>query len=103
MDCRVDEGPLSQPPGFDPTCQSSDLGGYYCFDRFNATRVKYWCYHRRDGSCPPVNITQIATFVKHLGACMKVCAGQPAWSHMQHAMQRSVEAAVEHDTAACMA
>jgi hypothetical protein len=40
-----DLGPLDPPPGFN-NCTSYNLSDYYCFGRFNATKVDHWCYNR---------------------------------------------------------
>ncbi|KAL6772121.1 hypothetical protein ACKKBG_A29000 [Auxenochlorella protothecoides x Auxenochlorella symbiontica] len=66
-----DVGPLDPPPGFDETCSTSDLGGYYCFNRFNATRVQHWCYDRQGLSCQEVTQQNITDLIENLGGCMK--------------------------------
>lgn len=46
--------------------------GYYCFNRFNATRVKHWCYDRQGQACQEVTQQNITDLIKNLGGCMKV-------------------------------
>ena len=68
-----DKGPLDPPEDFDPSCDPSkiDLGSYYCYNRFNATEVEYWCYQRsEDGVCPEVTQEEMDQFSSRLGSCM---------------------------------
>lgn len=68
-----DIGPENPPEGFDPSCDPSkiDLSSYYCYNRFNATKVSYWCYQRsEDGNCPEVTRDEMDQFSTKLGDCM---------------------------------
>lgn len=68
----VDEGPLNPSDGFDPTCKGPEfLGGYYCYNRFNATTVRNFCYDRNDCSSPP-QPSDVQRFRDSLAACLKV-------------------------------
>ncbi|KAL4438699.1 hypothetical protein ABPG77_006303 [Micractinium sp. CCAP 211/92] len=72
----VDEGPLDPPTGFDPSCKTADfLASYYCYDRFNATRVKYFCYDRDKCTGPPGQ-ADIARFRDSLKACMQLAVSR---------------------------
>ncbi|KAL4440114.1 hypothetical protein ABPG75_003115 [Micractinium tetrahymenae] len=72
----VDEGPLDPPTGFDPSCKTADfLASYYCYNRFNATRVKYFCYDRDKCSGPPGQ-ADIARFRDSLKACMQLAVSR---------------------------
>ena len=72
---RPPAGPLSPPPGFDPSCKSGAfLEAYYCYNRFNATQVKHFCYDRDACSGPP-QAWEIQRFRDSLHACMQVGLG----------------------------
>ncbi|KAI3431611.1 hypothetical protein D9Q98_004660 [Chlorella vulgaris] len=77
----VDNGPLDPPANFDPSCKGDDfLAGYYCYNRFNSTTVKFFCYDRDGGnlgSCnsPPTG-PEIQRFSDSLAACMKVATAR---------------------------
>ena len=44
----LDEGPIAPPDDFDPSCEGfgDDLGGYYCYDRYQSTEVSHFCLVR---------------------------------------------------------
>ena len=67
----VDDGPLNPPPGFDPSCKRGVfLEAYYCYNRFNSTRVSRFCYDRGQcGSAP--QRWEIDRFRDALKACMQ--------------------------------
>lgn len=68
----VDTGPAKPwPPGFDPSCANSNLTSYYCYDRFNATTVEYWCYNRNGNSCPEVSQSDMSKFQNDFTTCLK--------------------------------
>lgn len=50
--------------------------GYYCYNRFNATEVDYWCYKKNqdDHTCSEVTPTQMSDFSSNFGKCIKRAA-----------------------------
>jgi hypothetical protein len=71
-----DTGPIDPPEGFDPLCRGSDLSSYYCYNRFNATNVEHFCYHRipEDHACDEVDETEIRVFQLLFGQCLQKAA-----------------------------
>jgi hypothetical protein len=76
-----DIGPLNPPEGFDYSCKNADLGSYYCYNRFNATEVSHWCFHRppfdqmpldaRSVGCAEVTNDEIDSFKYNVGSCIQ--------------------------------
>jgi hypothetical protein len=46
------------------------------FNRFNATKVKYWCYLRQGNTCNEVTESEIETFAVGFESCMSYAASQ---------------------------
>ena len=64
-------GPANPPPGFDPSCKGNDfLASYYCYNRFNATSVRYFCYDHGTCSAPPSG-ADIQRFADSLAVCLR--------------------------------
>ncbi|KDD73735.1 hypothetical protein H632_c1882p0, partial [Helicosporidium sp. ATCC 50920] len=73
----MDKGAIDAPAGFDPTCSGPNAtDGYYCYNRFNATEVDYWCYKKNqdDHTCSEVTPTQMSDFSSNFGKCIKRAA-----------------------------
>lgn len=68
-----DVGPLVGADTFDlSSCtQTEDLGTYYCYNRFNATVVDYWCYDIVDGVCQKPTSQSISELITNFGGCMQ--------------------------------
>lgn len=51
----------------------ADLNTYYCYNRFDATQVKHWCYQRNpdDKSCQEVTEEEIERFTTAFGKCVQ--------------------------------
>ncbi|PRW39302.1 Palmitoyl-monogalactosyldiacylglycerol delta-7 chloroplastic [Chlorella sorokiniana] len=72
----VDTGPEDPPPGFDRSCKSADfLSTYYCYNRFNATTVKHFCYDRDNCGGPPQQ-WEIDRFRDALQKCMQLATSK---------------------------
>ncbi len=57
-----DSGPTRTTLAALNNCQGKSLEDEYCYNRFNATQVEYFCYQRNSGSCTPMDAGQIARF-----------------------------------------
>jgi hypothetical protein len=69
-------GPLNPPPGFDPSCKAGVfLEAYYCYNRFNSTRVSRFCYDRDKCGAAPQG-WEIDLFRDSLKACMQASNAQ---------------------------